>query len=379
MAGSIRRRGKRAWQLTVWIGRDPKTGKPRRRYATVAGTKKDAERALTAMLRERDLGIDVNPERITVAQHLTVWLRDYAAVNVAPSSYRRYRQICDRLNDLIGELRLRDLRPNHIKTAYARLLQDNLKPKTVVMHHRVLRQALKDAVRWQLLGTNPADAVDPPKAERTEMRALDSEAVDQLLAACDDPALEMLLYVAVGTGLRQGELLGLKWADCDLDARQAHIQRALQYQPGEGDVFRSPKSAHSRRNIALSTETVRALRDHRTRQLEHRLQAGAAYADQDLVFPDVDGSPLSPTKIWKRFPKLVKAAGVGPLRFHDLRHTAATLMFKAGIHQRIVADRLGHASTSLTMDVYSHVTPDMQREAAEAMDAILKPPRKRNG
>ena len=238
MAGTIRKRARETWAVRFELGRDPGTGRRRFRYRTVRGTKKDAERALTQALHRRDTGTDIAPARVTVAEYLQRWLRDYAAANVAPSTLRRYQQIVGRLLPLLGSLRLQHLRPTHIQKAYAALLQDGLAARTVLHHHRVLREALQHAVRWQLAASNPADAVSPPRPAEREMRALTPDEVHRLLAADGDPGLRAIIHVAVTTGLRLGELLGLRWSDLDLDGGTASISRAAQYLSGTGITFR---------------------------------------------------------------------------------------------------------------------------------------------
>ena len=300
------------------------------------------------------------------------WLSDDAAVHVAPSTLARYRQIVGRLTSLLGALRLQELRPAHVQDAYARLLDDSLAPRTVLHHHRVLHKALQQAVRWQVLARNPTDVVTPPRPEHAEMRALRPEEVRVLLAACEDLDVRDVIHTAVTTGLRLGELLGLRWQDLDLDAGTATIARAAQYLPETGVTLRQPKTARGRRTIALSDETLRIFRAHRSRQVEHRFALGPAYQDQDLVFPAGDGAIQPPYRVSQAFRQLVGSTDLGHVRFHDLRHTAATLMLRAGVPTKIVSTRLGHATASLTLDTYSHVTVDMQREAASAIDDVLQ-------
>ena len=374
MAGTIRKRGEHTWELRTELGRDPETGKRQFRYQYVQGTKKLAEQTLTETLHRRDTGSDVTPNKITVAEYLDRWIRDYAEDNVAPSTLQRYRQIVERLKPLLGALRLQDIRPAHIQEAYGRLRRDELAARTVLHHHRVLHEALKQAVRWQFLANNPADAVTPPRPERTEMHALDPSGVHQVLDACADLQLRTIISMAVNTGMRLGELLGLRWSDCDLDVATVHLVRAAQYLANTGITFRTPKTNRSRRSIALSADTIEVLREHRRRQLEARLAIGPGYRNGDLVFATVEGDPLPPYRVSTNFSHLVKRLGIGPLRFHDLRHTAATLMLRAGIHPKIVSERLGHATVAITLDTYSHVLPDMQRDAAAALDAVLARP-----
>ena len=369
--GVIRKRAKRSWEVRVEMGRDPATGKRRFRYRSVKGTKRDAERALTELLHRRDQGTDIAPSRITLARYLQAWLSGYAAISVAPSTLKRYGQIVGRLERLLGAVRLQELRPDQIQTAYAALLGDGLAARTVLHHHRVLRQALQHALRWQLIVCNPADAAMPPRPEPQEMRALAPDEVHQLLDACEDPDLRSIIHVAVTTGLRLGELLGLRWGDLDLDAATAAIRRTSQYLSGDGTTTRPPKTARGRRTIALSEETLRTLRAHRARQLERRLSLGAGYQDGDWVFSGPTGELQPPYRVSDAFHRFVARAKLGRLRFHDLRHTAATLMMRAGVPTKIVSTRLGHATAALTLDVYSHVTPDMERDAVEAIGTVL--------
>jgi integrase len=326
---------------------------------------------LTSELHRRDTGIDINPAKMTVSEFLARWLRDYARPHVAPSTLSRYTQIAGRLSHLLGTLPLQGLRPSHIQDAYGRLSADGLAARTVLHHHRVLREALMHAVRWQLLAVNPADGVTPPRPERTEMRALDPVEVGHLLYGCDDPELRTISFTAVATGMRLGELLGLKWGDVDLEGQTAYLVRSVQYLTETGVSFRPMKSAKSRRSIALSAETVRVLREHRGRQIEARLAVGPGYEDNDLVFADTGGHPIAPYSVSGRFRRLARRLGLYPLRFHDLRHTAATLMLRADVHPKVVSERLGHSSIAITLDTYSHVIPSMQRDAADAIDALL--------
>ena len=376
MSGHIERRGKDRWRIRVELARDPVRGRRRKRTFTVRGTKREAQRALTEALRLRDQGIDIAPSRITVAEYLDRWLGDYAEPNVAPSTLVRYRQVCRRLSGQIGALRLQALRPAHIQAAYSRLREDGLASRTVLHHHRVLKEALRHAVGWQLLERSPADAVSAPRPERTEMRALDADDVKRVVDACDDDDMRRLVFVAVSTGLRLGELLGLRWGDVDLEARTASVRRTSQYLGPEGVQLRAPKTARSRRTISLSPSTVDVLREHRVAQNERRLSRGSSYDDQGIVFAAADGGLVAPYTASGAFRKVVRRLGLTGVRFHDLRHTSATLALKAGVPAKVVSERLGHASVAFTLDRYADVLPDQQREAADLMDSVLPVPRR---
>ncbi len=376
MAGKgIHKRGKDSYTVIVDLGRDPATGKRRQLWRSVKGTKQDAERERTRLLRERDTGIDIDPARLTVADYLQRWLRDYAARKVAPSTLTRYREmVTHHLTPRLGSLRLTDLRPAHIQAAYAKFTGREgqpLSPRTVGHVHALLRESLRWAVHWQLIARNPSDAVAPPRPQRQEMRVLDQEDAQGLLDAARDTPHYTLLYLALATGARLGELLALRWQDVDLDAGMMQIVRTQRFFSRQGIVSGQPKTPRSRRPIALSAETVRILAEHRRRQLEQRLTVGPAYQNEGRVFADATGGALYDSTVRRAFYGIVERAGLAHLRLHDLRHTAATLMLRSGVNAKVVSERLGHAKVGFTLDTYSHVLPDMQREAAAVMDRVL--------
>lgn len=228
-------------------------------------------------------------------------------------------------------------------------------------------------MRWQLIARNPADAVTSPRPSRPEIRVLGAEDVDQLLEAAAPTSLYALLYLALSTGARQGELLALRWEDVDLERGTMHIARTIQRSPGQGVSYRPPKTHRSSRAVSLSPEVVALLREHRRAQAEHRLKMGPAYKNRGLIFASSTGAPMDAGNLRRTFARLVRDVGLPHLRFHDLRHTAATLMLRAGVHPKVVSERLGHATVSVTLDTYSHVLPDLQRDAAQALDGVLGP------
>ncbi|MCH7860955.1 MAG: site-specific integrase, partial [Proteobacteria bacterium] len=359
MAGYIRRRGKDTWELTVDLGRDPATGRRRRRFLNVRGSKRDAERTLADAVHQRDTGVDINPGKLTVADYLRRWLRDYAAHNVGPSTQERYTSIVEHhLIPVLGALRLRDLRPAHIQAAYGRALAaggradgaaHGLSPRTVLKHHRLLRETLGHAVRWQLIARNPADAVTAPRPARFETRVLDAEEAGRLLEAAAETSNYALTYLALATGARLGELLALRWRDVDLDRGSLQITRTARRVTGIGITYSEPKTHRSRRPVALSSETVNVLREHRRVQVERRLELRRAYTDDGLVFASPTGQPLDGGNVRHALARIADEAGIPPLRFHDLRHSAATLMLLAGVHPKVVSERLGHATVGITL------------------------------
>jgi integrase len=356
----------------VDLGRDPVTGKRRQLWRSVAGSKREAETLLVQLLHQKSTGVDAAPGRITVADYLQRWLRTYALPNTAPKTSQRYEQLIRvHLVPVLGNLPLSKLRPLHIQDAYQRILEKGLSARTALQCHRVLREALQHALKWQLLARNPADAVETPRPERYEVHALSPEQVRRVMAAAHETPYGSLVHTALMTGLRLGELLGLRWQDVDLDARALQVRQTCQWLPRKGFIFRQPKSHRSARSVALSRATVDTLRQHRVRQIEERLATGLPHQEDGLVFTNPFGQPVHPSTLRGAWRKLAKAAGLGRLRFHDLRHAHASLLLQQGVHPKIVSERLGHSGVNITLDTYSHVLPGLQAEAAARLDDLL--------
>ncbi len=379
MPGSIIKRSKNSWTVVINLGRDPMTGKRRQLWRSVKGPKRDAETLLVQLLHQRDTGIDVPPGKITLGQFLERWLEDYARPNVSPKTLLQYTDFVRRgLIPALGSISLAKLRPQHIQSYYSHALQHGradgkggLSAKTVLHIHRLLREALQHAVKWQVLARNPADAVEPPRPQRYNPPVLSPEEVRRLLTKAADKPCGAIIHTAVMTGLRRGELLGLRWRDVDLDAGLLHVVQSAQWLPGQGWSFRQPKTHHGRRPVALAPATVEVLREHRRRQLEDRLALGEAYRDHDLVFATPLGTPIDTSNLRRAWDRIVNAAGLPHLRFHDIRHIHATLMLAGGVHPKVVAERLGHANVGITLDTYSHVLPNLQAQAATGLERML--------
>jgi len=375
----VRQRSKGSWQITIELGRDPVTGKRLRATSTVRGSRRHAESELTAKLHALSRGSYVRPSKQTTGEFLERWLRDSAKGSLAPRTFERYEDaIRSHVIPTLGSIRLTDLRAAHVTSAEMAWLDHGrvrptggLSPSTVLHHHRVLRKALQQAIRWGELLVNPVDGVTPPRAARTEMRVLNREQAAVFLSAAAATEFEVPLLMALHTGVRLGELLGMRWADLDLTSRHLRVQQTLQRPRAGGVEFGPPKTHRSRRPISLAATIVESLRRHRAAQSEQQLGAGRAWQGTDLVFTEGLGSPLSATRLRKGFHRILREASLPPLRLHDLRHTMATLMLAAGVHPKIVSERLGHASIRITLDTYSHVLPGLQEEAAESLVATI--------
>ena len=378
MKGHIRRRGKKSWAVILDLGRD-ETGKRKQKWHTVRGTKKDAEAELVRLIHELGTGEYVEPSKMLVREYLERWLKDYAGQSVSPKTLERYRQIIDgNITPAVGGYALSKLKPLHIQSFYTDSLtsgrkdgKGGLSAQTVLHFHRILHRAMGQAVKWQLLGRNPVDAVEPPRPERKEMVALDDAETAQLLKVLNGSILYMPVTIAVTTGMRRGELLALRWRNVDLKNGQITINQALE-QTKDGVRFKTPKTDRSRRGVALPSFVVDILKAHKKEQAETRLKLGSAYQNNDLVFPRPDGTVWPPDSFSTAFAAFVRRSKLPQVRLHDLRHSHATQLLLQGVHPKIVSERLGHSKVGITLDTYSHVLPGMQEDAAEKIDVALR-------
>lgn len=375
MRGSVVKRGTK-WAVVVDLGTDPATGKRRQKWHSGFRTRKEAERARTEILSRLDHGTYVEPSPLTVKEFVTQWLES-SRPRIRPTTWASYERAlrCHILPDL-GELPLQRLTPATLNTLYAKLLATTtsrgklMSPKTVRNTHVVLRRALQDAVRWNLVPRNAADLADPPRTSRLEMKVWSAEQLRTFLEVTTEHPLHVAWFVAATTGMRRGEVLGLRWTDVDLEAGRLAVTRAITTVNNQ-IIVTEPKTARSRRSIALDAATVARLREHRKAQAKTRLLMGPAHEDQDLVMAEPDGSPIPPDRLTRQFDTELRKAGLPPIRFHDLRHTHATMALAAGVHPKVVSDRLGHANVSITLDVYSHAAPAMEAAAAETVAALV--------
>ena len=365
--GSIYKREDGRWTAQITVG-------PGQRRYMYGKTRHEVQEQLTAALRNQDLGMLATGPNQTVGQYLERWLKDVAKPGVRPRTFIRYQQlIMSHAIPLLGRRPLPKLMPQDLQTLYAAKTNEGLAPRTVGHIHRVLHRALGDAVRWGLVPRNVCDAVAPPRVVKKEMRSLTIEESRKLLAAAGEDPLEALYYLALTSGMRQGELLGLKWQDIDWVSGKLQVKRSIARVTGQGFVEMEPKSAKSRRSLTLAVIAVGALKRHRARQFEARLLVGSEWNDRDFVFCNALGRPLEPQNILRRsFVPLLEKAGLPRVRFHDLRHTAASLLLALGENPKIVQEILGHSQISLTLDTYSHVLPTLQAEAIQRLNALLE-------
>ena len=378
MRGSIYRRGE-GWTIKIERPRRADGGR-QYRYETVA-TRKEAERLRAKLVHDLDAGTYIEPCTLYVHEHLYEWLT-YVSTRLSARTVERYTQIVElHLIPGLGQRRLVDLRPLDVAVFFDWELSHGrgnggapMAHATLVKIRNVLHRALKEAVAWQRIAVNPATAVSVPNgAPETgaKARSLSEEECAALLAAAEGDRLYLPVVLTLATGLRRGELLGLRWCDLDLDAATLRVEHSLE-EAGGALNLKEPKTRSGRRTVPLPATAVRALRRHRAEQDGRRLAGGPGYDDRNLVFCSPDGSPWRPSAFSVAFRRLVTKGGLDHARFHDLRHTHATMLLRAGVAPKVVSDRLGHANIAITLDIYSHVLPDMQNEAAERMDGDLQ-------
>ena len=366
--GSVYRRGDGRWVGVLHVGY---SGGKRQRKSFYGLTRQEVASKLAAAVRDRQLGKSPVPEREMLGAFLMRWLEDTARRTIRPATYRGYEVSLRRhVIPEIGHLRLARLTADDLDALYSRLLDKGLAPKTVRLAHAVIHRALSHALRRGAVAVNVASTVDAPSAPRKEFRTLTPEEAARLLKAALSDRLYGLYALALTCGLRQAELLGLRWADVDLSGAVLSVRQQVYRLDGEWH-YTEPKTKAGRRVVSLSGAAVEALRERKLAQNKERLRA-ATWEDNDLVFANLRGRPIEKGNLLRRsFAPLLERAGLPHLRFHDLRHTAATLLLAEGVHPKVVQERLGHASIATTMDVYSHVLPSLQVDAAERMDRLL--------
>jgi len=376
MKGSIRPQGKRSWQITIDIGVNEE-GKRDRRFETVHGRKGDAQKRLNELLVNMEKGIYSPPGRLTLAEHLQNWLEGYARSNCSLRTFEGYQSIVEHhLIPALGKTQLKYLNPQTIRNYYGEA-QKKLSARTVASHHRLLSQALKDAIKIGYLGSNPCELIKAPSWKGKAMRTLTPFEVQVLLEAAQDSYHYPVYYTAVSSGLRQAELLGLRWRDLDLDLLSISVSQVLYKRRGICR-FMEPKTSHSRRRVAMTPKLALFLREYYEERVLLYLELGRQLGLDDLVFAYPDGRPLDPGTVSHTFVKIVKKARLENVRFHDLRHTFASLMLLRGAKPKVISEALGHASVAFTMDTYSHIIEGMQEEAMALLDGVLPEGRNKN-
>jgi len=362
--GSVYRRKDGLWAADVQVGVDEHG---RRRRRTVYGRTQGAVLEKLDELRQATArGAVPEPGRLTVGEYLRRWLKDTAASRVRPSTLEVYARALAPVRSQLGGINLRSLTPLHVQAVLRSLEEEGASPRARQMVYTYLRTALRDAVRMRLLLSNPCEGLDRPRAPRPEIEHLTAAQVRQLLEAARGDRLEALYVLAVTSGLRLGEFLGLRWADVELQGGAVTVRRTLVEHVKSGrPTLEEPKTPKARRRVQIPALAVEALR-------RHRAALGASPHPERLAFTDRKGGAIRRSNLHRRsYKPLLRRAGMRAVSFHALRHTAATLALEAGVHPRVVQERLGHANVAMTLDTYSHAVPRLDRDAADRLEALL--------
>ncbi len=372
MKGTIRKQGEGTWQLRFYSD-------SRQKSVTFKGTKAQAQRHLNGLLAAVDGGNYLEPGKLTTGEYLHKWLAT-VQTTVRPNTYAGYEATAkNHIVPSLGHIPLSRLTPLHIQQMLTDKQKDGarldgksgkLSARTVRYVRTVLYMSLAQAVKWQLLSRNPAGATDAPREERKEVKPWTAAQAQSFLKRVAGDRLYSLYLMAMATGMRRGELLGLRWQDIDFETGAANVRQTVVAISGK-TVFSTAKTVKGNRTIALSPALVSVLRQHRKRVLEEKLIHGLEYQDNGLVFPYPDGRPHCPNTLLRKFSRAIVGAGLPHTRIHDLRHLHATLLLAQGVHPKVVSERLGHASISITLDTYSHASLDMQKEAVLKLDEQL--------
>jgi len=378
MRGNITRRGKSSWRLKFDLGTDPATGARRTEYATVRGTKKEAEAELTKRLSQIDGGTYAARTGETVAEHVRAWLT--SNLDLAETTRERFGRLIEKqIVPHLGPVRLQQLRPSEVSAWHSTLRKSGgkdgrpLSPATVRQAHRVLHLALGNALEDEKVARNVASGRKLPKAAAKATSILQEGEIAPVLAALEGHWLHPIVVLAVGTGMRQGEIMGLHWRDVDLDVGTVHVAHSLEQTKTHGLRLKKPKTKAGVRTISLPASAVVALKAHRSQQLEQRLALGLGKPGRGaLVFCNHDGDPIAPSRVSGTWRDFVDARKLPKVRFHDLRHTHASALIDSGLDVVKISHRLGHASPVVTLSVYAHLFKRSDDGAADVIEAAMR-------
>ena len=366
--GSIYRRSDGRWVGVVDLGwLDGK----RNRRSMYAKTRKEVQEKLNIALTAHRKGLSFQSDRLTVREFLSDWLSESVKPAVRPRTYQSYAELVRlHLEPSLGRIRLSKLTPRDVQKLINSKLNKGLSSRRVQYIHAVLRKALGQAEKWGFVARNVAKLADLPKVEQPEISPFDPDEARLFVKAIEGERLEALYLLAIATGLRQAEILGLSWKDVDFKQSQCSVRKTLQRIDGEFR-FVEPKTARSRRILALPEIVITSLRTHKGRQVGEMLAAGDKWESSDLVFTDAYGGPLSDRVVRGRFYRILESVGLRRQRFHDLRHACASLMISQGVPSREVMETLGHSTIAMTLNRYAHIFQEAQRETADKMDKVL--------
>ncbi|QHZ55773.1 site-specific integrase [Brevibacillus sp. NSP2.1] len=363
MKGHVRKRGAK-WCFVLDLGKDETTGKRQQKWFSGFATKKEAEKAMAEKITEINQGTFIEPSKEMFASFLTSWLEN-KKMSVRSSTFRNYEWLINNhILPHLGKYELSKLNPMHIESFYRKLKKDEsaLSDEVISKIHTIINAVLTRAHERGFVAKNVAKLVDKPRFSKKKMEVWNEKEVLQFLDVAREDRLYIAFFLAITTGMRRGEILGLRWKDIDFENGEISVQQTLS---NKGDELQEPKTKSAQRSIALPEQTVAELKKHKRRIAQEKLLARSVYQDNDLVVCTSVGTKVLPRNLIRTYYRLLKKADVPKIRFHDLRHSHATLLLKKGVHPKIAQERLGHANIRITLDTYSHVLPNMQSEAAK--------------
>ena len=368
--GQIVGRGRHRWLVRVFLGRDRETRKRRYHSRIVRGPVRHAQTYLNKVLRDHDLGRQIQGADLTLNEYLDRWLKTAAKPRLREKSFRSYESLLRRyVRPSLGPQNLAAICPLDIQAVYQKLVERGLSARTIRYTHSVLRSSMRQAVRWRLLAEDPTNGAQLPRQQRGELRVLTAEQSRVFLETAMQTAYGPVFAVALTTAARPSEYLALQWQDINWERGTVSIARTLERASG-GWRFAETKRARSRRVIKLQEWVLELLEElHAKRETE---PTGSSWPGaSDVIFTTPSGRPIDSDKLAKQFKSILEQAGLPLIRLYDLRHTGATLALAAGVPPKVVSEQLGHASAAFTLDIYSHVLPHMQEEAAAKVEAVL--------
>lgn len=383
-AGWVEERGKGRWRLNVNCGANEDGSRKVIRETVKAKDRDAALKKLGLFIKKVENGEYIERSKQTFKIFVEKWLKTYAEKNLAPKTLYRYKQLLDsRILPALGHIKIDKIKPVHLIEFYANLTEDGIREdgregglseRTILHHHRLISGILQDAVEWQVIASNPASRVSPPKVHKKHGKFYNEEQTKALMAAVETEKVKhkALIYLAVFCGLRCGEIMGLDWQDVDFKNSLLTIRQAGQYIPGQGTFTKEPKNESSQRVISMPLRVLNILSQHKAEQDDTKKELDNLWHGSDRVFTTRDGKPAHPEWPSQWFPKFLKRKKLPPLPFHGLRHTAATIMISQGADVRNLSSRLGHANTSTTLNIYSHALKSVDRDIAEKTDAYIE-------
>lgn len=377
MRGHIKQRGK-TWNVIIELPRDVVTNKRKQKWYTVKGNKKEAEKFLTEKLRELDTGVLIDTKKMKFAEYLDYWIKEACENKLSITTLDGYKQNIEKhIKPYLGNLELEKITPLHLQNFYTDRLKNGrlngkggLSNKTVVTLHRIIHRALEQAVKWQLTIRNVADSVELPKPKKYKASFLNEKQTNILIEKAKKTDIYIPILIAIYTGMRRGEVLGLTWSNVNFDKGYILVDKAL-YSTSKGLEISSPKTEKSIRKIAIPKTLIKELKSYQIKQMKNRLKLGTLYQENNMVCCNNDGTFINPKSFSRKFHSLLTTNNLPLVRFHDLRHSHASLLVKLGVQPKVISERLGHSNISITMDLYSHVYEETDKEVANMFEKLI--------